>query len=118
MAKELIKILKALADENRIRILCLLNQKDLCVCEIEEVLKMNQSNVSRHLIKLKEADLIVSEKQAQFVFHSLNDEMMSRYPFLKQLLSQATELDKFKKDIEVLKTMIKENKLTCRTSST
>ncbi|MGD9156009.1 MAG: metalloregulator ArsR/SmtB family transcription factor, partial [Bacillota bacterium] len=58
----LLKILKALGDENRLRILNLLRQKKLCVCELESVLNMTQSNVSRHLIKLKDAELIESEK--------------------------------------------------------
>ncbi len=115
MAKDLLKILKAVSDETRMRILCLLNIKDLCVCEIEEILGMNQSNVSRHLIKLKEADLILSEKQGQFVFHRLNEEKFGLYSFLRQLLSMASDIGKFKKDIGSLNILIDENRLTCRT---
>lgn len=114
MGKDLLKILKAISDETRMRILCLLSASGLCVCEIEEILRMNQSNVSRHLIKLKEADLIISEKQGQFVFHSLNEEQFGKYSFLKALLSQASEISKFQKDIKSLNTLIDENKLTCR----
>ncbi len=46
---ELVVILKALADETRLRMLHLLKDRELCVCEIEEVLGIQQSNASRHL---------------------------------------------------------------------
>jgi ArsR family transcriptional regulator len=91
----LIKIMKSLADENRLRILNLLHHKELCVCEMENLLDMTQSNVSRHLIKLKEAELIESEKQGQFVFHKVNPAVLDEFPFISDLLTQ--ELSKLKK---------------------
>ena len=63
MLAEIVYILKALADENRIRILNLLRNNELCVCDIEATLDIKQSNVSRHLNKLKMAGIIVSEKK-------------------------------------------------------
>lgn len=56
-------ILKALADENRLRIMCLLHSGSRCVCEIEPILKLSQSSTSKHLIKLKQVGLIESEKK-------------------------------------------------------
>ena len=48
--KQTTKIAKALADENRIRILCLLkNKKDLCVCEITDIIGLAQPTISSHL---------------------------------------------------------------------
>lgn len=91
----LFKLLKAISDENRLRILNLLRVKELCVCEIESVLGMTQSNVSRHLIKLKDAEIIESEKNGQFVFYRINPEMEAVFPFLKSLIDQ--ELIKIKK---------------------
>ncbi len=105
MSKELIKILKALADENRIRILNLLNTRKLCVCEIEKVLGMNQSNASRHLMKLKEAGLIDSEKLGQFVCHKIDPGALIRFPFLKSLLVQLPSFDQYGKDIELAATV-------------
>lgn len=84
--KELVKILKALADGNRIRILGLIRKKKTCVCVIESTLKMTQSNVSRHLTKLKDAGLIVSEKKGQFAYYGLNREIAGKYPFLETLI--------------------------------
>ena len=71
-----IEIYKALSDESRLRILNLLLQTKLCVCEIEVVLDISQSNASRHLSKLKNAEIIVSKKEAQWVYHDMNEEFM------------------------------------------
>lgn len=85
---ELVQLLKAIADENRMRILNLLNMGELCVCEIEEILGIQQSNASRHLNKLKTTGLIRSDKKSQWVYYRLNDETMNRYPSLKTILEQ------------------------------
>lgn len=58
-----VDIFKALADENRLRIISLLLTKELCVCEIEASLEMSQSNVSRHLTKLKTSGIVDSRKR-------------------------------------------------------
>ncbi|GAA0176654.1 metalloregulator ArsR/SmtB family transcription factor [Clostridium sediminicola] len=65
----MIQFFKALADENRLRIINLLMHSELCVCEIEVMLEMTQSNVSRHLNKLKSAGIISSSKDAQWVHY-------------------------------------------------
>ena len=68
----MIETLKALADENRLRIFQLLTQEELCVCELEVILEMNQSNVSRHLAKLKSAKLLQANKGGQWVHYSIH----------------------------------------------
>lgn len=62
--------LKALADPNRLRVLNLLDDRTLCVCDLEEVLGLNQSNLSRHLGKLKAAGLVTSKKQGLFMYYA------------------------------------------------
>jgi len=95
VAMELVKVLKALGDENRVRILNLLRKRNMCVCELESVLNVTQSNVSRHLLKLKEADIIDFEKQGQFVFYKINDPILEQYPFIQNILNR--EFDRIKK---------------------
>lgn len=92
-------VLKALGDETRIRIVNLLQVEKLCVCEIEEILKINQSNTSRHLSKLKNANLIDSEKLAQWVYYSINKEILEQYSFVKALLNDLGEKTQCKNDI-------------------
>lgn len=67
---ELSATLKALSDPNRLRILNLLGQGTLCVCDLEDVLKLNQSNLSRHLAKLKQAGLVSSQKKGLFMHYT------------------------------------------------
>lgn len=99
----LLKIVKALADENRLRVLNVLAKKELCVCEMESILGITQSNTSRHLIKLSEAEIIRSEKKGQFVFYSLNPKTMDQFPFLKSLIGQELPaVPKYQADLKSL----------------
>jgi len=66
-----INVLKALSDETRLRILNLLYDQELCVCDLMEVLAMSQPKVSRHLGYMKNAGLVSDRKQAQWVHYSL-----------------------------------------------
>ena len=96
---ELVEVLKAMADETRLRILNLLFQETLCVCDLEAVLKLNQSNASRHLIKLKHSRLITSEKQAQWVYYSIDHSTLQNHAFIRTLLEQeVSKLPKSNKD--------------------
>ncbi|HET6450728.1 MAG TPA: metalloregulator ArsR/SmtB family transcription factor, partial [Spirochaetia bacterium] len=64
MLMEVSDLLKALADTNRLRILNLLHEQTLCVCDLEAILELNQSNLSRHLSKLKQAGIVSARKEA------------------------------------------------------
>ena len=61
--KQLTKVLKILADKNRLRILKLLEKKKFCVCELAAILGITQPSTSRHLKKLKSAGLIDDEQE-------------------------------------------------------
>ena len=68
----MLEVLKALGDESRLRIVHLLLYGPLCVCELEYVLQMSQTNVSRHLAKLKQAKIVQSVKQGQWVNYQMD----------------------------------------------
>ncbi|TDO78285.1 ArsR family transcriptional regulator [Halanaerobium saccharolyticum] len=85
---EIIEVLKALAHENRIRILNLLEESELCVCELENIMQVTQSNASRHLSKLKQVDLIKGRKKAQWIYYSLNQELLTEHKFLQYLIEE------------------------------
>jgi len=70
MIMDVSEVLKALADPNRLRILNLLHEKTLCVCDLEAILGLNQSNLSRHLAKLKHAGILNAQKKALFTYYS------------------------------------------------
>lgn len=87
--RSVIKIFKALSDTNRLRILKMLEIRPLCVCEITEVLQLATSTVSKHLSILRDAELIVDEKQGKWVNYSLNDNVNQNY--VNQLLPAIAE---------------------------
>ncbi len=114
---ELIQILKALSDESRLRILNILRDGPLCVCEIEAILEISQSNASRHLSKLTNANLVNYYKEAKFIYYKLDHETLNQYSFIQNILDN--ELDKDKKlkyDYEILKAYKNAN-LSCDTVS-
>ena len=65
------QITKALADENRVRILAALNHGELCVCQLIELLALAPSTVSKHLSVLRNSRLIDSRKQGRWMYYHL-----------------------------------------------
>ena len=63
-----------MADENRIRILGILKGRELCVCQLVELLSLAPSTVSKHLSILKSARLINSRKQGRWMYYRLAGE--------------------------------------------
>lgn len=110
---ELVKMMKALGDENRIRILNLLKYGELCVCEIESILGINQSNASRHLNKLVNAGLINNYKKAQYVYYKLDEKTLEEHTFIDEMIkNELTKLEQCQKDTEKLKEYKRRN-ITC-----
>jgi ArsR family transcriptional regulator, arsenate/arsenite/antimonite-responsive transcriptional repressor len=66
-----IKVFKALADQNRLRIMLLLQVRDLCVCELTYILKMEQSRVSHHMRILREAGLVEDLRQGRWMIYRI-----------------------------------------------
>jgi ArsR family transcriptional regulator len=85
--KELTSIFKALSDETRLRIIKLLEEGELCVCDITTALDLVQPKISFHLSALKEAGLIKDRKQGKWIHYSLNGQDL----FRRMLLLSACE---------------------------
>jgi ArsR family transcriptional regulator len=80
----LVPLLKALADESRLKTLWMLEERELCVCEIQEALGLAQSTVSRHLMLLEEVGFVVSAKAGLWKNFRLNP---SPHPAAQGLLA-------------------------------
>lgn len=65
-------ILKALSDENRLKIVKMLNCGDMCVCDICENLDLSQPAVSHHLKLLSDAELLNTKRQGKWIYYSVN----------------------------------------------
>lgn len=74
---DLVKMLKALSDETRLRIINLVNDQELCVCDIMEVLSISQTKASRHLGVLRNAGLVNDRKNAQWSYYSMKNSLLT-----------------------------------------
>jgi ArsR family transcriptional regulator, arsenate/arsenite/antimonite-responsive transcriptional repressor len=77
--RALVDFLKAISEENRLKILCILQKESLCVCEIWRLLELPQNLVSHHLKILKDFGLVDSRKKGTKVFYSLNKTNSKKY---------------------------------------
>ncbi len=82
--KEFIKVMKALSDPNRVKLLKMLQGRVMCVCEIQAALEIAQPTVSKHLKILEDAGLVGREKDGLWVNYSLSNG--SRSPYAASLL--------------------------------
>lgn len=69
---------KVYGDSTRLRIIFLLNSRELCVCDIAYILGMGQSAVSHQLRILRTANLVKTRRDGKSIFYSLDDEHVSR----------------------------------------
>jgi len=65
------RMFKALSDETRLRILCLLLEGELCVCDLMEVLQLPQSTVSRHLAYLKNSGWVDDRRCGVWMYYAI-----------------------------------------------
>jgi DNA-binding transcriptional ArsR family regulator len=72
-------VLKAAADPNRARILKMLQEVELCVCQIVAALGLSQSTVSKHLSLLREAGLVDERKEGRWVYFRLAEAGVNDY---------------------------------------
>ena len=70
---DLAELFKIFGDSTRIRILYVLFEAEMCVCDIAEILNMTQSAISHQLRILKQASLVKSRREGKTVFYMLSD---------------------------------------------
>ena len=68
-----VQVHKALADERRVRILRLLRESELCVCDLVEIFDLEYSKLSYHLKQLREAGLVETDREGNYVTYELTD---------------------------------------------
>jgi len=95
----LAKILRALADPTRLRILSLLRQGEICVCHLYEALRLPQPTVSRHLAYLRRHGLVRTRRAGVWIYYSLPEGETGRAPsLLRAALDLAGQSRKAKED--------------------
>ena len=100
--KQFIRVMKALSDPNRVKIIKMLEKRELCVCELTAALGLAQPTVSKHLKQLEDAELVESRKQGSWVNYSLAAEGES--PFSGTMLKHLEQwLNDEKEIIELIR---------------
>jgi ArsR family transcriptional regulator len=77
--KRFVRVMKALSDPNRVKIIKMLQRKLMCVCEMQAALQIAQPSVSKHLKILEDAGLVTSYKDGMWVNYQLADGSASPY---------------------------------------
>ena len=83
------ELFKLFGDPTRLKILCSLTQQELCVCDLAELIGMNQSAVSHQLRLLKQGRLVKSRREGKSIFYSLADSHV--YTVLAQGMEHISE---------------------------
>lgn len=106
--REFMNITKALADENRIRLLFALRSGELCACQLVEFLALAGSTVSKHLSLLYQANLVVMRKEGRWVYYSLPSPKSApiQKAALKWVFESAGDLQRVAEDSERLKKIL------------
>jgi ArsR family transcriptional regulator, arsenate/arsenite/antimonite-responsive transcriptional repressor len=79
LVRDFVRVMKALSDPSRVKIVKLLQHKSLCVCEIHTALRLAQPTVSKHLKILEDAGLVTYSKCGLWVNYALADGSSSPY---------------------------------------
>lgn len=95
-----IQLLKVLAHDKTMRIVALLLNHELCVCELEEILEIKQVNISKHLNKLKQAGVVGVHKVKQRAFYYLTDRFMQEDHLVNYIRNTIIEEADYIKDYE------------------
>jgi ArsR family transcriptional regulator len=98
----LINLFKILSDETRLRIVVLLAQGDLCVCEMCGVLDLPQPKVSKHLSKLRDVEIVTDERKEKFVYYKLSKNNAVLNNITSDILANIKEFPQLLKDQERL----------------
>jgi ArsR family transcriptional regulator len=80
--------LKSISNETKLRLVSLLIENELCVCELEEITNIKQVNISKNLSSLKDAGIVDSRKEKQRAFYFLHEQFASQ----ENLISHIREL--------------------------
>ncbi len=101
---KLIQIYRCLCDVTRLRILHLLTRGPLCVCHFQEVLRLRQVAVSKHLAYLRANGLVVGTRRGQWMIYRLPDSPPSELELQMRCLQDCVQTDPvFRQDLKRLK---------------
>ena len=75
---QMVKLLKVIANENRLKVLYHIANKELYVGEIEKKVGISQSALSQHLAVMRDKNLVVAKREAQMIFYGIKEEKLKK----------------------------------------
>lgn len=103
------QIFLSCSDTSRLRILNLImNNGEMCISDLERILEFTQTKTSRHLIYLKNSDILSVRKYNQWVFYQIKDEV---FDIIKQILQFISRDPILQQDQDVYKTLYSNREL-------
>lgn len=103
--ENVIDLFKVLSDETRLRIINVLYNQDLCVCELVEILDLPQPKISKHIAKLRQINLVNTDRNEQYIYYSFNKNNTVFAQIIKDTLISLTSHKQLKLDLERLHTI-------------
>ena len=100
-----IELFKVLGDETRLRITNLIYHHKLCVCELVEILDLSQPKISKHIARLRQIDLVNTERNEQYIYYSMNKEDLFYNNIIEDIMNNLKENETLQKDLEKLNTI-------------
>lgn len=99
-----------LSDETRLRCLVLLQKKkELCVCEISQIIESIQPKISRHLALMRNSGLVLDERRGQWVYYSLNPSLPDwAKKIIESTLTSLVKEEPYCSDIRKIRSLKKE----------
>lgn len=97
---KLTRFFKILSDETRLRIMVLLYHRELCVCQMCGITGISQPNISKHLAKLRDVDLVKDERKEQYTCYSLDLKDKLFENIIENIVNNIEEYPTLKLDIE------------------
>ena len=98
-----------LGEPTRLRIIMLLLERELCVCDLTDVLNLPQSTVSRHMARLKSIDLVSSRRDLTWIHYRLKQSTLTTG--LKTFLrSRSSNTEPYRSDRKTLTTLLREGR--------
>ncbi len=88
--EEIIRISKALSDKNRVEIIKLLSDEELCACHLLEYFDFTQPALSHHMKQLVDSELVLVEKKAQWSYYRINKKIFNEF---KEFIENITKSD-------------------------
>lgn len=103
------QIFLSCSDTSRLRILNLImNNGEMCISDLERILEFTQTKTSRHLVYLKNSDILTIRKHNQWVFYQIKDEV---FDIIKQILQFISRDPVLQKDQQVYNTLYSNREL-------